>query len=182
MRKFGIVFLLLVALVSKAQIIPTYETFSLKNGLKVYLLQYGNIPAINVKLVLNTGQVNEAPGQQNYSDIVANAILMGNAKYNLETQTNKSFALGTGLSASSSNDNTTISMNILSKDLDAGMDLMSAAVLTPTFPKEKMDLMISQNIDFNSPTKMDIAELSSVFSDYFMFSLSNPLGRYFYKT
>lgn len=182
MRKFGIVFLLLVALVSKAQVIPTYETFSLKNGLKVYLLQYGNIPAINVKLVLNTGQVNEAPGQQNYSDIVANAILMGNAKYNLESQTNKSFALGTGLSASSSNDNTTISMNILSKDLDAGMDLMSAAVLTPIFPKEKMDLMISQNIDFNSPTKMDIAQLSSVFSDYFMFGLSNPLGRYFYKT
>lgn len=182
MRKLGIVFLLLVSLVYKAQVIPTYETFSLKNGLKVYLLQYGNIPAINVKLVLNTGQVNEAPGQQNYSDIVSNAILMGNAKYNLESQTNKVFALGTALAASASNDNTTISMNILSKDLDAGMDLMSAAVLNPTFPKEKIDLMISQNIDFNSPTKMDIAELSSVFSNYFMFGLSNPLGRYFYKT
>lgn len=181
MKNLGIVFLLFISLVFKAQVIPTYEVFSLKNGLKVYLLHYGNIPAINVKLVLNTGQVNEAPGQQNYSEILANAILMGNTKYNLETQTNKAFALGTGLSASSSNDNTTISMNILSKDLDAGMDLMSAAVLSPTFPKEKMDLMIAQNIDFNSPTKMDIAELSSVFSDYFMFGLSNPLGRYFYK-
>jgi zinc protease len=73
-------------------------------------------------------------------------------------------------------------MNILSKDLDAGMDLMSAAVLTPTFPKDKIDLLISRNIDFNSPTKMDIAELSSVFSNYFIFGLSNPLGRYFYKT
>ena len=74
--------------------------------LKVYLLQYGKIPAINVKLVLNTGKVNEAPGQQNYSDIVSNAILMGNSKYDAETQSNKAFALGTALSASSTNDNT----------------------------------------------------------------------------
>ena len=181
MKKITVVFLIMISLAFKAQVIPTYETFNLKNGLKVYLLQYGKIPAINVKLVLNTGKVNETPGQQNYSDLVANAILMGNAKYDIETQSNKAFALGTALSASASNDNTTISMNILSKDLDAGMDLMSSAVLTPTFPKEKMDLMISQNIDFNSPTKMDIAELSSVFSNYFMYGLSNPLGRYFYK-
>ncbi|MBL7934749.1 MAG: insulinase family protein, partial [Bacteroidia bacterium] len=182
MKNSGLVFLLLISLSFKAQIVPTYETFNLKNGLKVYLLQYGNIPAINVKLVLNTGKVNEAPGQQNYSDMVANAILMGNSKYDIETQSNKAFALGTSLSASSSNDNTTVEMNILTKDLDEGMDLMSAAVLTPTFPKEKIDLMISQNIDFNSPTKMDIAELSSVFSNYFIYGLANPLGRYFYKT
>jgi predicted Zn-dependent peptidase len=83
----------LISLALKAQVIPTYETFSLKNGLKVYLLQYGNIPAINVKLVLNSGKVNETPGQQNYSDIVSNAILMGNAKYDAESQSNKSFAL-----------------------------------------------------------------------------------------
>ncbi|MES2567053.1 MAG: pitrilysin family protein [Bacteroidota bacterium] len=181
-KRCSLLVLLFAALISNAQIIPTYETFTLKNGLKVYLLQYGNIPAINVKLALNTGKVNEAPGQQNYSALVSNAILMGNSKYDLETQSNKAFALGTMLSASSTNDNTIVEMNILSKDLDAGMDLMSAAVLTPVFPKEKIDLLVSQSVDFNSPTKMDIGELSSVFSDYFIYGLSNPLGRYFYKT
>lgn len=182
LKKNILLILMFFCVIAKAQVAPVYETFSLKNGLKVYLLQYGNIPAINVKLVLNTGKVNEAPGQQNYSDIVSNAILMGNSKYDAETQSNKAFALGTALSASSTNDNTILQMNILSKDLDAGMDLMSAAVLTPTFPKEKMDLMISQNIDFNSPAKMDISELTAVFSNYFMYGLSNPMGRYFYKT
>lgn len=165
----------------RAQIVPVYETYTLKNGLKVYLLQYGKIPAINVKLVLNTGKVNEAPGQQNYSALVSNAILMGNAKYDAETQSNKAFALGTELSSAATQDNTILQMNILSKDIDAGMDLMSAAVLTPTFPKEKIDLLISQNIDFNSPAKMDIAQLADVFSDYSIYGIANPLGRYFYK-
>jgi len=181
MKKISLLILLATALSSKAQVVPAYETFNLKNGLKVYLLQYGNIPAINVRLVLNTGKVNEAPGQQNYSDLVSSSILMGNAKYDIEAQTNKAFVLGTALTASSTNDNTMVEMNILSRDLDAGMDLMSAAILTPTFPKDKIDQIISQNIDFNSPAKMDIAELSSVFSNYFMYGISNPMGRYFYK-
>ncbi|MBC7694946.1 MAG: insulinase family protein [Burkholderiales bacterium] len=182
MQKTVLILLTLFFSNMTAQVVPSYETFSLKNGLKVYLLQYGNIPAINVRLVLNTGKVNEAPGQQNYSDLVSNSILMGNTKYDIETQTNKAFVLGTSLAASSTNDNTVVEMNILSKDLDSGMDLMSAAVLTPTFPKDKIDQLISRNVDFNSPTKMDISELSSVFSNYFMYGISNPMGRYFYKT
>jgi predicted Zn-dependent peptidase len=181
-KLISVIVLLLSAFILNAQVVPTYEVFNLKNGLKVYLIQYGKIPAINVKLVLNTGKVNEAPGQQNFSSIVSNAILMGNTKYDVEAQTNKAFALGTSLSASATNDNTVLQMDILSKDLDAGMDLMSSAVLTPSFPKDKMDLLISQNIDFNSPKKMDIAELANVFSNYFIYGLSNPLGRYFYKS
>lgn len=182
MKKTILFILVLFVSVTKAQLIPGYETFTLKNGLKVFLLQYGKIPAINVKLVLNTGKANEAPGQQNYSDLVANAILMGNTKYDLEMQSNKTFALGSTLSASSTNDNTIMQLDILSKDLDEGLDLMSSAILSPVFPKEKMDLFISQNIDFNSPTKMDIAQLADVFSNYFIYGSENPLGRYFYKT
>ena len=96
MKNIAIVFSMLISFALKAQVIPTYETFSLKNGLKVYLLQYGNIPAINVKLVLNSGKVHETPGQQNYSDMVSNAILMGNAKYDAESQLNKAFAYRLG--------------------------------------------------------------------------------------
>ncbi len=181
MKKNILLAFILISSFIKGQIIPSYETFTLKNGLKVYLLQYGKIPAINVKLVLNTGKVNEAPGQQNYSDLVSNAILMGNTKYDIEAQSNKAFALGSTLGASSTNDNTIMQLDILSKNLDEGLDLMSSAVLSPKFPKEKMDLFISQNIDFNSPTKMDIGQLADVFSSCFIYGSANPLGRYFYK-
>lgn len=181
MKKKIFTFFLLLSIFVKAQVIPTYETFTLKNGLKVYLLQYGKIPAINVKLVLNTGKVNETPGQQNYSELVSSAILFGNAKYDIEAQSNKAFSLGTAFSTSNTNDNTAVEINILSKDLDAGLDLISAAVLSPTFPKEKIELMVSQVIDFNSPAKMDITRLADVFSNYSIYGMQNPLGRYFYK-
>lgn len=160
----------------------TCETYSLKNGLKVYLIKYGQLPAMNIKLVMNTGQKNEAPGQQGYSDLAANAMLLGNARYDLEAQNNKQFRLGTDLAVSNGKDRTSLSMNLLSKDLTEGFDLLSAVALSPLFPKDKIDLLKSQFIDFNSPSKMDIAELANVFSDYFLFGLANPFGRYYYKT
>lgn len=168
------------ALGSAAQT-ATYESYSLKNGLKVYLIKYGQLPALNVKLVLNTGEKNEAPGQQGYSELVANALLLGNARYDLEAQNNKQFRLDAELSASSQKDRTALSMNLLSKDLDEGFDLLSAVALSPTFPKDKIDLMKSQFIDYNTPAKMDISELADVFSDYFTYGLSSPFGRCYYK-
>lgn len=164
-----------------SQIVPNFETYSLKNGMKVYFLQYGNVPAINIKLVLNTGKVNEAPGQQNYSNIVANSLLMGNTKYNLSAQTDILFKLGTSLNVNSENDRTALEINLLSENADEGLDVFSSAILNPLFEKEKIDLYKSQILDFNSFTKMDISELADVFSDYFIYGIENPLGRYFYK-
>lgn len=159
----------------------TYESYSLKNGIKVYLIKYGTLPALNVKLVLNTGEKNEAPGQQGYSGFVANALLFGNARYDMEAQNNLQFRLGANLSASDDEDHTTLTMNLLSKNIDEGFDLLSAVVLTPAFPKEKIDLMRSQYTDYNTLAKMDIGDLAAVYSDYFLFGLGSPFGRYYYK-
>lgn len=180
MKKLVIALAACMALKGTAQN-PTYESYSLKNGLKVYLIKYGKLPALNVKLVLNTGRKNEAPGQQGYSELVASALLLGNARYDLEAQNNKQFRLGADLSASSQKDRTALTMNLLTKDLDEGFDLLSAVALSPTFPKDKIELMRSQFIDYNTPSKMDIGELADVFSDYFVYGIASPFGRYYYK-
>ncbi len=181
MKKIAVLFICLISLELAAQEVPTLESYSLKNGLKVYLMQYGKIPAVNVQFIINSGKKNETPGQQGYSSICATMLLKGNQKYTEEQQADRSFKLGADLSAGSNYDRTTIGANFLSKDLDAGMDLFSAAVLTPLFDKEKLAQEISYLIDYNNLNKMDIADLSGVFSQYALYGTANPLGRHFYK-
>ncbi len=164
-----------------SQDVPQLETYTLKNGVKIYLMQYGKIPAVNVKFMINTGDKNEAPGQQGYSEITAGMLLQGNAKYTQEGQNDIAFKLGGDLGSSAGKDYTTITANFLSKDFDAGMDLFSAAILQPTFKKDKLDQSISYYIDYNNPAKMDIAALADVFGDVFIYGTSNPLGRNYYK-
>ena len=167
---------------ANAQEVPQLETYTLKNGLKIHLLQYGKIPAVNVRFVVNTGKKNETPGQQGYSDITATMLLRGNSKYTEEAQNDMAFKLGGELNSNSAFDNTTINANFLSKDVDAGMDLFSAAILHPLFNKEKLDQYISYLVDYNNLTKMDIANLTGVFSNFNIYGTTSPLGRHYYKT
>ena len=168
--------------VARAQEVPQLESYSLKNGLKIYLLQYGKIPAVNVRFIINTGKKNETPGQQGYSEITATMLLKGNTKYTEEVQNDMAFKLGGELNSNSTFDHTTINANFLSKDFDTGMDLFSSAVLHPLFDKDKLDQEISYLVDYNNPSKMDISNLTDVFSDLNIFETSSPLGRHYYKT
>ena len=178
-----LILIMIIAFNAKAfsQEVPTLETYTLKNGLKIYLMQYGKIPSINVKFIINTGDKNEVPGQQGYCEITAGLLLEGNTKYTQEQQNDLAFKLGGQLNSAANFDNTTISANFLTKDFDLGMDLFSSAILHPTFSKEKIDTRISYLIDYNNPTKMDIATLAGVYSDLFLYGTSNPLGRNYYK-
>jgi zinc protease len=181
MKKFILAIAACAGLTCSAQEVPKLETYTLKNGVKIYLMQYGTIPAMNVRLQINTGEKNEAPGQQGYGELAAKLLLQGNSKYTQEQQNDLAFKLGANLDFDVNKDNTAITANFLSKDLDQGMDLFSAAVLHPTYNKEKVDLMISQYIDYGLTSKMDVSQLADVFSDLNMYGTANPLGRYHYK-
>ena len=175
---------LVVSLVSFtlcAQEIPSLETYTLKNGLKIYLMPYGKIQAVNVRFIINSGKKNETPGQQGFSEITATMLLKGNSKYSEEAQDDAAFKLGGELSSNSNFDNTTINANFLSKDFDAGMDLFSSAILHPLFTKDKLDQYTAELIDFNTPAKMDIEPLTMVYGRLLTYGLSNPLGTTYYK-
>ncbi len=171
----------LLVFVVSAQEIPTLETYTLKNGLKIHLMQYGKIQAVNVRFVINTGRKNEIPGQQGYSEITASMLLRGNTKYTEEVQSDMAFKLGGELSANSGYDYTNINANFLAKNFDAGMDLFSSAILHPLFNKDKLDQEIAYLVDYNTPAKMDITTLADVFSRLSVYGTANPLGRYYYK-
>ena len=182
MKKILATTLSILFFTATAQEVPQLETYSLKNGLKIYLLQYGKIPAVNVRFISNTGKKNETPGQQGYSEITAAMLLKGNTKYSEEAQNDKAFKLGGELNSNSTFDHTTINANFLTKDFDAGMDLFSSAILHPLFDKEKLNQTISYLVDYNNPAKMDIADLADVFSDLNLYGTASPLGRHYYKT
>ena len=68
MKRLTLCMLLLIFCFNgKAQQAPELETYTLKNGLKIYLLKYGRIEAMHVSVVINTGKKNEVPGQQGYN-------------------------------------------------------------------------------------------------------------------
>ncbi len=164
-----------------AQTFPEVQQFQLANKLKVYVIPYGDIPATEVTLFVNCGQKNEIPGQQSYSEIVANCLTLGSEKYDRTQLQDELFKLGTGISATTNENFTTVSARFLNDNLDKGMDVFSSVIMKPLFPDEELKQYISQTVDFNNINKMDIGSLANVFSNLSVYGINNPLGRYFYK-
>jgi zinc protease len=160
---------------------PEMESYTLKNGLKIYLIKYGKIEAVNVRVVINSGKKNETPGQQGYNSIVAGLVLKGNQKYTEEEQNDKAFEFGCEIQNSVDYDYTSISANFLTKNTKTVFDLMSAAILTPTFEKEKVDQYLSYLSSYNTPSKRDINDLTQIYSRLCIHGIDNPLGRSIYK-
>lgn len=165
-----------------AQELPKLETFTLKNGLKVYVMKYGKMEAMNVRLLVNSGRKNETPGQQGYGELTAGLLLEGNDRYTKEEQNDRAFRLGANLNVDVNNDYTFIGGDFLAKNADEAIDLMSAAILQPKFDKDIIERFKNYIVDNNQVNKMDIANLADIFSDYFIFGIDHPLGRHYYKT
>ena len=182
MKKLFISLLILIeALYCQAQTFPGVQQFQLANKLKVFVIPFGEIPATEITLYVNCGKKNEIPGQQSYSEIVANCLSLGCEKFDRVQLQDEFFKLGTDITASSNENYTTVSARFLNENLEKGLDLFSSVIMNPLFPDEELKQYISRIVDFNNLNKMDIGSLASVFSNLSVYGLNNPLGRYFYK-
>lgn len=166
---------------TKAQETPVLETYALKNGLKVYLLNYGKIEAVSISVIINSGKKNEVPGQQGFNNLVADLVLKGNKKYTEEEQDNKAFAIGSGIESKVGYDYTSLTSNCRNSNTDIIFDLMSSALREPLFNKETISQYISYLTSYNTPAKMDISRQAALYSALVVHGTENPLGRSIYK-
>jgi len=180
-RIFLISFVILVSQQLFAQYnFPKEEKYRLKNKMQVIFLDYGSIPVSYVSLLINTGTKNETPGMQSIADLTAHTLLLGNQKYSRVQQDSMTYLMAASLNASSNNNFSELSIQFLNKDQDNAMDLFSNVVLHPIFPKDEISSYIEQELTYNTPEKMDIGALADVYSRFFVYGATNPLGRSFY--
>jgi zinc protease len=70
--------------------------------------------------------------------MTARGLLLGTSKRNVTAINEELDFMGAALNASSGRDYTTVSLRVLKKDLDKGLDLLMEALTQPTFPDEEI--------------------------------------------
>jgi zinc protease len=159
----------------------TYEQYKLKNGLQITLIDFGSVDATTITTYVNVGKKNETPGFQGMSGFAAQAITLGNAKYNKIQLYDALYPMAANIESSANDNFSRISATFLNSDLDKGMEIYAATIRQPTFPESEIKQYISEFIQYNNTNKMDISDLASRFADYFVYGINNPLGRNSYS-
>lgn len=180
-RKLFSASFLLLLFHSFAQNLPDKcEKYKLKNGLEVYFMDYGSLPVTSLTLYVNTGAKNELPGMQAIAEITANSLMLGNGAFSRIEQDKLIAGISSGIDVTASDNFTSVQGMFANAEIELGMRLFSSVVLKPNFPKQEIEFMIGQMINYNRPSKMDIGALAQVYGRYTVYGTGNPLGRHFY--
>ena len=97
-------------------------------------------PAVAARLViLSAGSIKDPAGMPGVAEMTANLLTQGTEKRSAKDIAEAIDFVGGSLEAKAGRDATTVTLDVVKKDLGVGMDLMSDVVLHPAFRAEELD-------------------------------------------
>ncbi len=126
---------------------PPHEKVVLKNGLTVLLLEKHSVPMVSVAGIVKAGGLADPAGQEGLASTTAGLLRKGT-----KTRTAQQFAgdidfIGGTFEADAGADYSSFAAEFLSKDMAKGLELVSDALLRPTFPQTEVDKLLAQSVD-----------------------------------
>ena len=116
--------------------LPKSKTFTLKNGLSVFIIEDHRTPAVRLSLQLRAGSLyEEKPG---VAASTASNLTEGTTKHTYDQIVEETENSGINVSANSGLDITTITASGLTANTDEVIGLLSEVLLHPTFPADRL--------------------------------------------
>jgi zinc protease len=147
----------------KAFHFPKAATKTLPNGLRVFVVNDPAEPSVAARLVIQTaGSIRDPAAMPGVAEMTANMLTQGTAKRSARDIAEAIDFIGGSLGASSGKDSTAVTLDIVRKDLDTGLDLMSDVVLHAAFQADELNRQRQQLLSNLAVQYSDPEYLASV--------------------
>jgi len=120
------------------QAMPPVERTVLSNHLVLLISQGHSLPFVTLQLLIDAGSRDDPSGEEGLANLMARGLLLGTSKRSVTAMNEELDFMGASLNASSGRDYATLSLKVLKKDLDKGLDLFLEVLTQPTFPEEEI--------------------------------------------
>ncbi len=147
------------------------ETFTMPNGLKVFVVENHKLPRVAINLVLDREPLLE--GDKAGASSFAGQLLRTGTKTRSKEQLDEEIDfIGADLNTSSTN----VSGRALTKNFGKLMDLMADVVLNPAFPQAELDKLKKQTKSGLAAQKDNPNAIASKVANVVMFGKNHPYG------
>jgi zinc protease len=117
----------------------------LKSGVVAYLAENHELPLVNIQIVLRGGTYLNAPGKEGLAETTGYLLARGGTKNRKAEDLEERLAfLAAQLNSGYGDDRGTVSLNLLSKDLDEGLAILREVLTEPRFQDDKLKLRKDQ--------------------------------------
>ena len=127
--------------------IPAVKEMTLKNGLKVAVVERKNVPLVTVQLLVKTGAGIENMDEAGLANMTAGLLTKGTKTRSATDIAEQMEFLGGSIESGAGWNNSFVFVNVMSDKLPQALAIMSDAVLNPAFKQDELDLLKSQTLD-----------------------------------
>lgn len=124
--------------------LPIYKVESLKNGIPVYILQYGSVEACEIQMVFKAGSAYES--KIGIADFAMRNMSEGTKKYSALQFAQELDRYGAWLEFDAGNEFVSVNLTSLSHLLKDTLPFMQQAVLYPTFPEKEFQQLKARTL------------------------------------
>lgn len=136
---------------------PNATEKTLPNGLRVFVVTDHSEPAVAARLlIMSAGGIKDPSDEPGIAAMTANLLTQGTGKRSAKDIAEAIDFVGGSLSAASGKDATTVTLDVVKKDLNLGFDLMSDVVLHPAFnadelERQRQQLLSGMTVQYSDP-------------------------------
>jgi zinc protease len=125
---------------------PELERATLSNGLKIVLARRAAIPQVRFDLLLDAGFAADKAGVPGTASLAMAMLDEGTAKRTSLQISDQLAQLGANLATGSRLDVSTVSLEALTENLDASLDIYGDVILHPSFPRADFERLKKQRL------------------------------------
>ncbi len=156
--------------------LPAYKKARLGNGMTVLLMEQHKVPIISFSLVVKAGSVADPAGKEGLASLTAALLRKGTTSRSAEQFSDEIDFVGGNFGAGASVDATSIFAEFMKKDIAKGLDLLSDALLRPTFPAGEFTKLVAQRVDGIKSAKDRAQGVLSIYFNAYLYG-KHPYGR-----
>jgi len=127
--------------------LPPVWDLQLANGVRLLAVPNSETPTVTVRAVFAMGQRDEPPGKAGLASLTAALINEATRQRSAAEFTEALERIGASVGVGAGSYETAVTLNVLSKHLDAGMQLMLERLLEPAFTEEDFERVKSQRME-----------------------------------
>lgn len=155
---------------------PPFQEATLPNGMRLVLVESHEQPVVSISLSLPAGDIYDPAGKEGLATMAAGLLTKGAGKRSADEIAEAIEGVGGTIGASSNEDFLTLTANVLTSDVPLAFELLSDAVMRPTFPESEVELLRTQTL---SGLQLEMSQPGALASRFFAKTLygSHPYGR-----
>jgi predicted Zn-dependent peptidase len=156
--------------------LPQVQSFTLENGIKVFLVERHTLPLVSMELSFDGGARFDPDGKDGLSSTCMAMLTEGTERLDKIRYTEALADIASSIDAYATEDSAGVTLSSLSKHLDVTFALFTDTLRAPGFRASDFERMIKRRIEAVRQLKGSPASVSSRVSGSVLYGASHPFG------